>query len=348
MEINRKLASVRKIANIESIEGADKIVLATVDGWKVVTGVNEFRVGDLAVYFEIDSFIPDSIAPFLTKPGHTPKTYNGVLGQVLKTAKLRGQVSQGLLMPIKSFDGTELQTSYFFNTIKEGDDVTEILGIQKWEAEIPACISGFAKGNFPSWGNKTDQERCENLVKEIEKMYQDDVKFEVTIKLDGSSCSIGTSPDGIYTVCSRNLSLKTDQDGNAMVNVGRKYEMEEKTKKYPGLLFSGELIGPGIQKNPENLKEADWYIFDIWDSKERKYLDVDSRLNIVKELGLKHVPIMANNTSLAELDLKNISEIKAFAIGRSMYGDSREGIVFKSNDGKSSFKAISTKYLLGK
>jgi RNA ligase (TIGR02306 family) len=340
MEINRKLASIRKISNISPIEGADKIVVATVGGWKVVTGVNEFKVGDLAIYFEIDSFIPDTIAPFLTRSGHNPKMYNGVAGQVLKTAKLRGQISQGLLMHTDIIQEESL--------LEEGYDCTTILGIQKWEPEIPACISGLAKGNFPSWGSKTDQERCENLVAEIEKMYHDDIGFEITIKLDGSSCSIGTSPDGEYTVCSRNLSLKTDQDGNAMVNIGRKYNMEEKTKAYPGLLFSGELIGPGIQKNPEKLKEADWYIFDIWDSKEGKYLDSDSRHHIIAELGLKHVPVLEYNISLADLGLKTIQDIKTFAIGKSMYGDNREGIVFKSMDGKFNFKAISTKYLLGK
>jgi RNA ligase (TIGR02306 family) len=92
----RKLASVRKIDEIRPIEGADAIEAAVVGGWVVVAKKSEFTAGDLAVYLEIDSFVPTELAPFLTKPGHFPKEFNGVKGERLRTVKLRGQVSQGL------------------------------------------------------------------------------------------------------------------------------------------------------------------------------------------------------------------------------------------------------------
>lgn len=96
----RKMASIRKIDAIGPIEGADAIEVATLGGWKVVVKKNEFNVGDLAVYCEIDSWIPTEIAPFLSK-GKEPREYNGVKGERLRTVKLRGTLSQGLLLKIE-------------------------------------------------------------------------------------------------------------------------------------------------------------------------------------------------------------------------------------------------------
>lgn len=96
----RKLATIRRIAEVKSIEGADLIEAVRVDGWWVVAKKGEFPVDSLAVYMEVDSFVPTGIAPFLTKSGHEPKEYEGVKGERLRTVKLRGQLSQGLLLPI--------------------------------------------------------------------------------------------------------------------------------------------------------------------------------------------------------------------------------------------------------
>ncbi len=96
----RAMASIRTIDSIDSILDADAIEVATVGGWKVVVKKGEFKAGDLAVYCEIDSWIPNTVAPFLTKAGHFPKVYNGVEGEKLRTIRLRRQISQGLLLPI--------------------------------------------------------------------------------------------------------------------------------------------------------------------------------------------------------------------------------------------------------
>jgi RNA ligase (TIGR02306 family) len=92
----RKLATIRHIDAIDPIPNADSIEVATLGGWKVVVKKNDFTVNDLAIYCEIDSWIPHTLAPYLSK-GETPKVYNGVEGQRLKSIKLRGQISQGLL-----------------------------------------------------------------------------------------------------------------------------------------------------------------------------------------------------------------------------------------------------------
>jgi hypothetical protein len=152
MDLTRKLASIRRIDKIEPIEGADKIVKATVGGWQLVTAIdNGFKEGDLVIYMEIDSWIPTELAPFLSK-GKEPREFNGVKGEKLRTIRMRGQISQGLLLPLESVGYT--------GSLADGTDLTEMLGIQKWEAPVNAQLAGMARGNFPSFIRKTDQERC--------------------------------------------------------------------------------------------------------------------------------------------------------------------------------------------
>ena len=162
--MTRKMASIRKIDDIRPIEGADAIECAVIGGWTVVVKKGEFQPGDLAVYCEIDSWIPTELAPFLSK-GKEPREFNGVKGERLKTMKLRGQISQGLLLPLSVFPHS---LGSFYTTDKTvGEDVSHWLGIQKWEMAVPAQLAGQVRGNFPSAIPKTDQERCQNLVKEI-------------------------------------------------------------------------------------------------------------------------------------------------------------------------------------
>jgi RNA ligase (TIGR02306 family) len=344
----RSMAWIAMIDNVETHPNADALDICTVGGWKVVSQKGIYRKGDLAVYASIDSWIPTEVAPFLTKGDQEPREYNGVKGERLKTVRLRGQISQGLLLPLSEIpetwdDGVLLSNEDLYN---EGDDVTEILGIQKYEPPIPACLSGEVKGLFPSWGRKTDQERCQNLVNEIQEAYDNNVKFEVTIKLDGSSCTVGTSVDGEYVVCSRNMSLRTEQSGNTFVEVCKKHNLEENTKKFAGLLISAELMGSGVQGNKELLKEHDVYVFDVYDTRSGKYLNEDDRHLIVNKLGLKHVPVLYKSVTLRELGLANINDILAFADGPSLNNNKREGVVFKSEDGAFSFKAISNSWLI--
>lgn len=371
----RKLASIRRIADIQPIEGADAIVVATIDGWKVAVKKDEFKVGDLAVYLEIDSWVPHELAPFLSK-GQEPRVYNGVKGERLRTIKLRGQVSQGLLLPMTTafeWDEEKQKWEYldhpemrcetgdpidhgdrveFSMTIirvfaDEGDDLTELIGIQKWEAPIPAQLQGQAAGMFPSWGRKTDQERAQNIWDEIQQHIDKGTKFELTIKLDGSSASYGLSPEGEYVACSRNLSLKTDQEDNTFVNVGRKYDLETKLKNLGRpLMISGELCGPGIQKNQEGLKDHQLFVFDIYDPLTMSYLPSSERFEIVNKLGLQHVPVIHQWVTLHELGIQTLDDLLNFAEGPSLNSNQREGVVFKAVDGSFSFKAISNKWLL--
>jgi RNA ligase (TIGR02306 family) len=164
----RKLATVRKIDALEPIDGADLIETATIGGWKVVVKKGEFSVGQLAVYFEIDSFIPTELAPFLTKEGKEPREYNDIKGERLRTVRLRKQISQGLLLPINVvYNGVEsvlaglgIRLETIPVIIEEDMDVSDLLNIHKYEPPMSTQLAGMAKGNFPSFIPKTDEERC--------------------------------------------------------------------------------------------------------------------------------------------------------------------------------------------
>lgn len=342
----RKMATIRRIDELNPIEGADKIEVATVGGWKVVCQKGLYEVGDLAVYCEIDSFIPTTVAPFLTKDGHYPKTYEGVEGERLRTVKLRGQISQGLLLPLAPFfavGGSHVNSENFGTEIIEDQDVSELLGIVKYEPPMSAQLQGVAKGNFPIQIPKTDQERCQNLKKEIAAAASAGKVFEITEKLDGSSMTVYMI-DGVFGVCSRNLDLK-ESEGNSFWKVARELNLENKMRILgDNIAIQGELIGEGIQKNPYGIKGQKFYVFDMYDIKLGEYLKPeDCRIN-AEQLELDHCPVINAVATTPE----SIDELLSMAEGKSLLNNKteREGLVFKARDGSFSFKAISNKFLL--
>jgi RNA ligase (TIGR02306 family) len=345
----RKLATIRRIDELNPIEGADKIEVAIIGGWKVVAQKGLYTVGNFAVYFEIDSWIPTELAPFLSK-GKDPREFEGVKGERLRTIKLRGQLSQGLLMPLSEiYDHVGGQ---IFGEIcaEEGADLTELLGIKKWEKPMNAQLAGVCKGNFPSLIPKTDQERCQNLKKEIVAANEAGLKFEITEKLEGSSMTV-YQIKGEFGVCSRNMDLK-ETEGNSFWATARKDGIQEKmmaVDEYWDFAIQGELIGPGIQGNIYNLKECEFRVFDVYNIRAGEYMLPQDRRRLIEQMGLKHAPVLAHTADMYDtLGITDIPQLLAFAEGKSLLGDTeREGIVFKQVDGGMSFKAISNKYLLG-
>ena len=333
----RKMATIRKIDAINPIEGADAIEVATVGGWKVVVKKGEYSAGDLAVYCEIDSWIPTELAPFLSK-GKEPREYEGIKGERLRTVKLRGQLSQGLLL----HRYTALD---HVGRIVEGMDVSELLGIIKWEMQIPAQLAGQAKGNFPSLIPKTDQERVQNLKKEIEGL--GNMHFEVTEKLEGSSMTCYLI-DGEFGVCSRNLDLKRDENNSFWAtavaeDIEAKMRAVSESASNWNFAIQGELIGPGIQGNIYKLTKPQFHVFDVYDISDGEYLFPFNRRNLIERMGLKHVPVL-NPSYLLTL---SIEDLLKSAEGQSwLHKTDREGIVFKQVDGHMTFKAISNHYLI--
>jgi len=352
----RKLASIRRIKEIRPIPGADRIVCAVVDGWELVTQKsNNFQPGDLVVYFEIDSLLPicDQFN-FLEPYRVTAKNSVEGEGYRLKTIKLRGQISQGLILPLFYHDGAHLLPEALNDTVThevhEGDDVTELLGVKKYERPIPAQLAGKIRGNFPSFLRKTDQERIQNCFNDFWNKWKDH-EFEVTMKLDGSSFTAyyipqsETSPVERFGVCSRNLDL-LETDDNAFWQVARKLDLETKLKSFGrSVAIQGELMGPGVQGNREKLEELTMFVFDIYDINSGKYIGADDRLSFCAEMGLPHVPAIDRGVYSGFMDVKQFLQ---YAERPSMAAEQAEGVVFKSiTNPDVSFKAISNAYLLG-
>lgn len=327
----RKLATIKQIKEKRPIEGADLIESVRIDGWWCVSKKDEFQVDDKCIYFEVDSVLP--IEPrfeFLRKTCYVNKDW--IEGFRLKTVRFRGQVSQGLALPVGEFKDLEL-----------GKDVTDLLNVKKWDPPIPAQLAGEVKGNFPTFIKKTDQERIQNVYEEYTKFK--DMEFEGTLKLDGSSCTIYYR-DGEFGVCSRNLELKLDSEknnSNTFVQIAKKYE--HVLKGYGrNIAIQGEAMGPGIQGNREKLKEAEFFVFDIFDIDSHGYMTRLDRMDIVSQLGLKHAPVISSNETILDNTLDEIlskSEIK------SLNHNIAEGIVWKClKIPNVSFKAINNKFLL--
>lgn len=332
----RKLATIRKIDALNPIEGADAIECAIVGGWKVVAQKGLYNVGDLAVYFEIDSWIPHELAPFLSK-GKEPREFEGVKGERLKTIKLRGQLSQGLLMPLAEINKHFEVPAHW----SEDEDMTAILNIKKWEKPINAQLAGVCKGNFPTIIPKTDQERVQNLKKQIAACR--DAMFEVTEKMEGSSMTCYIL-NGEFGVCSRNMDLKRDEN-NSFWKIAIEQDIEAKMRTLgQDIAIQGELIGPGVQGNIYKLSKLEFRVFDIYDPVEGEYAIPSVRETIVKELGLTHVPVLDDAFILDH----DVDALLTLAEGKSRLADvEREGLVFKAVDGGITFKSISNKYLLG-
>lgn len=331
--MERKMATVRKVKNVVDADNSDNLSVVTVDGWRVVAKKGDFREGDLVVYCEVDSWVPYEVAPFLSK-GKEPKVYNGVRGEKLRTVKLRGNLSQGLLLPMDVLP-SGVPT---FEVYSEGYDVSELLNVQKWEAPVPATLSGVVRGNFPNFLVKTDEERVQNL---NHVHYVGDT-YTVTEKLDGSSVTV-YKHNGVFGVCSRNLDLQETQ-GNTFWDTVRSLGVEEKLSQYDNVALQGELIGPGVQGNNYKLLKHSVRWFKVYDVTQQSFYSSHDAFNFVSNVGLQFVPVKNFNYVV-----QNLSEELQLADGESHLtpGVLREGYVYRSNSRPNvSFKVVSNAWLL--
>lgn len=333
----RKLVSVQKIKALDAIEGADAIERASVLGWQLVVKKGEYKVGDLVVYCEIDSLLPDKPEFEFLKPR----------GMRIRTIRLRGQISQGICFALsilpKDFE------------IYEDADCTEALGVIKYEPPIPACLSGIVKGKFPSFIPKTDETRVQVLQKVLDK-YKGE-KCYVTEKLDGSSATYYIK-DGAFGVCSRNLELLEDTE-NSFWKVARQLDIENKLRALDkNIAIQGELIGEGIQDNKLKLRGQTVKFFNAFDIDQFEYLNYADFIALFEEIDLPIVPIVDLDYAL-ENDIDVI--IKKATIKSLLLKDVwAEGIVIRPyrekidlllsnenfNNGRVTFKAINPEFLL--
>ena len=339
--MKRKLASIQTVHTLEAIPNADKIEVAGVLGWKCVVAKGQFKTGDLGVFIEIDSIVPPTEDfAFMKDRGYR-----------VRTIKLRGQLSQGLMMPMDILLGKKYPTDKRDNPVypfKEGMDVTDLLGIVKYELPLPAQIAGQIYGNFPSFIPKTDEIRLQSepgLLDEIRN-----VPVYITSKVDGTSGTFYVK-DGHFGVCSRNWEYK-DEGNTVYWQVAKRYNLEAVLKSLDrDFAIQGEAAGPGIQRNPMGLPELDVFMFNLWDIANQEYATVQELNNVCRIWNLKMVPIQVIGDALQDETIDSMIEM---AKGTYPNGHQREGIVVRPIKemgstilkGRLSFKVCNNDYLL--
>ena len=391
----RELAYVVKIDGISPIAGADRVELAHVGGWRIMVKKGQFQVGDYAIYFEIDSKVPEKEPfMFLESKHFKVKTQKYFKGTV---------ISQGLLMALDDFilnsevpswvQSLKFQISKGVDIEHEG--VTEVIGVtyaveednkrkaasvdkykkmaqrhpnifkkpwakwmmrREWGRKIMFALFGKKKdkkNGWPSWVSKTDEERVQNMTWILE----DKSEWIATEKIDGTSTTatyrrIGRKKHEFY-ICSRNVVFDKPDKGcyyetNVYTEMAEKYHFEDVlaalVEKYDleWATLQGETYGAGIQKREYGLKEHDFVGFNLIFSDRGRLNSVEAK-EILAEYGIPWVPIVDEHFVLPD----TVEELLAIATDKSVIdGGMREGLVFRSQDGARSFKAVSNEFLL--
>lgn len=351
----RKLASVQKILALDPIPGADRIEVATVLGWKVVVPKGRYNIDDLCIYVEVDSLIPVDVlkGQGLWDDEKGKGKLAGSEGNRLKTVRLRKQVSQGIIMGL---DILEICWDYAYpeNHVKEGQNVTDDLCIEKYEPPIPPELAGQVRSSFPSYMKKTDSHRIQAWPGLIEEMQGRECY--VTIKIDGTSSTFYNRFDPTvdiernrFGVCSRNMDLKPS-DTNTYWRMADKYNIESALIN-TNMAVQAETYGPGIQKNRLGVPEHVIAAFDVFDIADYRYLDWDEFISFC---GTYHLP-MAPLVYTGVFKWTSVDELVDFASEQKYdNGAAAEGIVVRPLvevrsevlDSRMAFKVISPKFLL--
>lgn len=337
----RKLASIRRCTAVHPIPKADRIELAIVDGWQCVVSKGAVQPGDLGVYYEVDSFLPAN-DPRYAHMSSQFREWNGRQGLKLGTREFRGQVAQGLFLPLAQFP--ELVN------FQLGDDVTNALNIIKWEMDIPDEMKALVTGAAPEQVSDTELERVQNVL-DLYELYGDE-EYEVSIKLDGMSLTMYQLER--FGVCTKRYDF-IDSDDFAGWRLARAYGVDKALAAIGGMYaIQGELIGSKIGKNKERLPGGtqEFHVFNIEDLAAGRALLPAERMEFMKELQghgstVKHTPVLPGYKTLREWapDLQSLLKL---ADGPTVLypGGLREGLVFKSTTTQHRFKVISNKQLL--
>lgn len=349
--LERSLVTIQRIKAISPIEGADKIELAHILGWQCVVKKGEYAVGDLCAYCEIDSFLP--IRPEFEFLRSSSYKKNEIVGEGfrIKTAKIRGEISQGLVISMETLREMGIDTT----TLNEGDDITEVLGVKKFEMPEMATGQGTTIGGLGLDVPKTDEKRVQVYGEKVIPEFAG-IEYYISTKVDGSSHSIAIDREGIFHVYGHNYEYYDDGKSSFYEYV-KKHNFEQKLREYlevkqvKSITVQGEWAGPGIQQNKLKLKCGEWFVFTLLYNGERQSLW--DMLNVSDYIGAKHVPIEEIGRNLPE-KYPDVDALLKRAEGNYENAGAKEGIVIrpvepvysKKLQNWLSLKAINNRYLL--
>ena len=338
----RKLVSIRRCNKVWPIPKADRLEAVQVGGWVTAVQKGAFAPGDLGVFFEIDAYLPVSDPRYDFFPLER-MTFDGVVGIKVASRELRGQITQGLFLPLHQFP--EIANP------EEGQDVTDLLGIRKYEREIPSELVGLISGRAPGIVDDTALERIQNLPEAFEEWGE--LEFEPLLKLNGMSLSMFQF-DGTFRICTKENELIDTPENKPWV-LAREFDMPQALAKIGGnFAVQGELIGHNIGSNKERVpnKGHEFHIFNIWNCNTSQSLLPAERYEFVRELqgygcGFKHVPRLGEPRKLKDFGANQQALIDLVTGPTVLYpGGRREGAVFRSMTTQDKFKVISDKFLL--
>lgn len=316
----RNLVSVQKIKDIQPIEDADRIEVATILGWKLVIKKNEFKVGDKCAYFEVDSFLPiEEKYEFLRTSSYRKHEYLGE-GFRIKTQKLRGQISQGLALSLAALGLPE--------DMEIGTDLTELLHVQKWESVDKLSDIGVLS-EFPDGISKTDETRIQTIYDEMMQEFAG-LPYYISTKIDGMSVTMYRE-NGKFGVCTHKNEVKeTEENKSFLWDFARELNIEAKMIEngYDNLYIQGEFAGPKIQKNRLQLKTHNWFVFTIINLSTGRRLNYHDMMEVAKTLGLTTVPIEEIGEDL-QRKYPTLDSLLKRAMGKYESGQNKEGIVIR-------------------
>jgi RNA ligase (TIGR02306 family) len=337
LPMKRKLASVVRVSAVHPIKDADRIELAQVAGWQCVVKKGEVVPDALAVYLEIDAIPPDTESfAWLWQQKNASARLPRPANFRIRTLRLRGQLSQGLLMPLSQLG---------LSDVSEGDDLTERLGIVKYEPPAPSGMGDY-RGPFPSIVPKTDELRVQSFPAVLGELRGQ--PFVATVKMDGTSVTF-VKVDGTLHVCGRNHSIAEGE--NLYWYVATKRRLGQVLDAHPTLALQGEVVGPGIQKNPAGLTDKDVFLFSAYDWQAGRFLSDAQLRSIGRAFDVPIVPIAFEGEAFDETLESLLLRAEGLYPGTS---NQREGVVVRPKEdlrsevlgGRLSFKAISNRYLL--
>ena len=381
-EESRKLASVQKVTAIKPIEGKDRIVLAQVEGWEVIVS-KDFKVGDLCVYFEIDSILPNiPLFEALKKRSNLR----------IKTMKMGGVISQGFVISLQEAEQVAKAVKEKLpKKLKEGIDLTKILHVEKYEEDMMnnrqnapkhgklykffmrfGWFRKLVKGSsfdtsWPWFIAKTDETRWNNIIGKLKSYQEQGLIFQKTVKMDGQSATflldkLLKKGSWSFSVCSRSLRINPkDTMNEAFWNTAKKYKIQELLEYFRDTIvpdlhigsdvqyicLQGEQCGPKIQKNRIGLLQNKLYVFNLIVKTEDGVFKLNPeqfKETFYRFSQLETVPYLGE-TKLEKITPDWFVE-QSFGYYDESKGLLREGVVFRNYEHDISFKAVSEKYLL--